>query len=237
MTRNFKRCGVMTALVLACGASAPAFAADGESAESRDLSAQWWQWALSLSAKGHPLSEATDVGSACMDGQRGPVWFLGGTLLVGGTATRRCSVPEGVTLFFPVVNTVQINTPGVCGSGDDNVPTADLRDTAKTFIDGVTVRSATLDGKPLRSVRRVRSTVFPVVLPTDNAFVPLCAPLPVPAGVYSPSVDDGYYASVAGLSPGEHVLTIHAVRPDLKPENTYETAVTYRLTVVPVARQ
>jgi hypothetical protein len=50
----------------------------------------------------------------------------------------------------------------------------------------------------------------------------------VPAGVYSPSVDDGYYVLLKPLSVGNHTLHIHA-------ESTgFTLDVTYDLTVVPV---
>jgi hypothetical protein len=35
--------------------------------------------------------------------------------VAGGTATRTSFVPEGTELFFPVINSVKINTPNVCG--------------------------------------------------------------------------------------------------------------------------
>jgi hypothetical protein len=48
-----------------------------------------------------------------MIGQRGPVWFLAGARS-GEPVTRRCSIPEGVALFFPVINTGFVYVPD-CG--------------------------------------------------------------------------------------------------------------------------
>ena len=53
------------------------------------LSAQWWQWVLSIPTPANPLTDVTGVN--CMMGQRGDVWFLAGTF-AGGTVSRRCSV-------------------------------------------------------------------------------------------------------------------------------------------------
>src|SRR5688572_13524708 len=86
--------------------------AAAQSHDFKKLSAQWWQWALSIPPSTNPLLDQT--GADCMVGQRGDLWFLAGGLF-GGTFTRTCAVPEGVTLFFPAVNSVQFDTPGVCG--------------------------------------------------------------------------------------------------------------------------
>jgi len=63
------------------------------------------------------------------------MWFLAG-VFGGGTATRNCQVPDNVSLFFPVINYVNINTPNVCGQGPTNIPVGQLRAPAKAFIDG-----------------------------------------------------------------------------------------------------
>src|SRR5215469_9678414 len=80
-----------------------------------EFSAQWWQWALSIPTAQNPQLDTT--GANCMIGQRGGVWLLAGTF-GGGTAVRSCSIPADAVLFFPVVNSVQINTPNVCGQGN-----------------------------------------------------------------------------------------------------------------------
>src|ERR1700741_371003 len=77
-----------------------------------DLSALWWQWALSIPASVNPQLDET--GENAVVGQRGSVWFLAG-VFNGGTVVRNMVfVPEGAALFFPVINSVNINTPGVC---------------------------------------------------------------------------------------------------------------------------
>src|SRR2546427_10864789 len=58
------------------------------------LSARWWQWVHSFPAASNPLVEAGTID--CSRGQRGPVWFLAGTL--GGGAVRTCTIQRGTAL-------------------------------------------------------------------------------------------------------------------------------------------
>ena len=201
-------------------------------AQADDLSAmtaQWWQWAVSIPTTVNPLLDTT--GTNCVVGQRGSVWFVAG-YFSGGTATRQCSVPEGVALFFPVANSVNFNTPNVCGQDSSNISVKDLRASSAAFANGMTKIAVELDGKPVHEVKRVQSQVFPVALPGDNIFDALCGgPGTVPAGIYSPGVDDGFYVLLNPLKPGSHTLHFHA-------ENSgqgFMLDMTYHLTVVPVS--
>lgn len=243
MNTQHERAGLALALALALASasslalSTAAWAGDDKSEDPslRALSAQWWQWALSIPAPVNPLAEGTaqgvDVGSRCMVGQRGSVWFLAGTL-VGGTVSRKCSVPAGVTLFFPVVNSVQVNTPGICYQ-DAALTVPEMRANVAPFIDGVTKLTVTLDGTAVKAMRRVRSEPFAAALPADNLFVPYCGPGGQPAGVYSPGVDDGYYVRLEGLKPGPHTLQFTA----LNPSAGFDLNMTYQLDVVPVSKR
>ncbi|MGC2076986.1 MAG: hypothetical protein WA728_13325 [Xanthobacteraceae bacterium] len=205
--------------------------ADEDGGSLPALTAQWWQWALSIPTGQNPQLDPT--GQYCMVGQRGSLWFLGG-VFSGGPAERTCSVPEGITLFFPVINEVSINSPNVCGSGPENEAVKDLRQMSKAFIDAVPLASVKVqvDGKKA-PFRRVQSQVFAVALPNDNVFdAPCGGPDTVPAGIYSPAVDDGYYVTLGSLKPGM-VHTIHFQAE--QPTQPLPTDVTYNLTVVPVS--
>ena len=169
-----------------------------------EFTAAWWQWALSIPKSRNPLTDKT--GENCIVGQRDFVWFLAGTFF-GGSATRTCSVPEDRALFFPVTNLSFFNSPNACGQGNQSFTAAQERALIKPIIDAVKAISVTLDGADVKKtlLRRVQSEVFDVVLPDDNIFVPDFAPCP--GGIYSPTVDDGFYVSLGALSPGKH--TIH----------------------------
>jgi hypothetical protein len=197
-----------------------------DSEDFKKLSAEWEQWALSIPTSENPLLDTT--GQNCVVGQRGAVWFLAG-VFGGGTAIRTCSVPEGKILFFPVINSVQINAPNVCGQTSAQ-SVSELRSMAAPTIDGATNLSVTVDGVAIKNLRRVKSEVFEVALPENNVFIAPCFPLPVPAGIYSPAVDDGIYVLLKPLPLGHHTLHFHAENPSAG----FSLDVTYNLTVVPV---
>lgn len=206
--------------------------ADSEHSKSEDfdflkqLSAEWWQWALSIPTSVNPLTDTT--GQNAVVGQRGSIWFLAG-VFGAGTVTRKCSVPEGTELFFPVINSVQVNSPNVCGQGAKNLSVKDLRALAAPFIDQAANLSVTVDGAPIKNLRRVKSVTFDVALPENNVFVAPCGG-DSPGGIYSPAVDDGFYVLLNPLSAGAHALHFHAESP----RGTVVQEVTYNITVVPV---
>jgi hypothetical protein len=141
----------------------------------QDLSAQWWQWALSIPTSVNPQLDPT--GANAVVGQHGKVWFLAGVFGGGPAVTRTCSVPEGTALFFPVINSVNFNAPEVCGQGSDNISVEDLRATSAAFVDVATNLSVTVDKVAIKNLRRVKSKVFAVALPEDNVFDSQCASL------------------------------------------------------------
>ena len=141
--------------------------AEPEGSEHRDsfaeLSAEWWQWAVSIPT---PLNPLVTEGNNCMVGQHGDVWFLSG-IFAGGPepVARTCSVPEGVPLFFPLINNVNINTPDVCRQNSNDLSVRELRAQVAPVMDTVTNLSVEVDSKPFEHFRRVRSKVFYVAIP------------------------------------------------------------------------
>jgi hypothetical protein len=187
------------------------------------ITPQWWQWALSIPTAQNPILDQN--GGSCMIGQRGDFWFLAGNF--GGTTIRTCSMPDGTTLFFPVINQVFFNSPSAtagttnCGQGPENISVKVLRKAIADFIDSVRLAdlSVELDSRPIH-FERVQSDVFAVALPSDN--IVGCTP-----AVYSPAVDDGYYVRLDNLKVGPHTLHIRITAP-------FKADVTYHLTVVKV---
>jgi len=218
-----------TALVAGSLASTGAYA-DGQ--DFKRSSAEWWQWALSIPESVNPLLDTT--GEQCMIGQRGDEWFLAGVgFTAPGPKVRACSIPEGVTLFFPVINIINFDTPNACGQGDP-LPTSVYRELSAAFIDGSSNLSASVDGQPIKQLHRVRSPVFAVALPEENVFNgPAVCNGTLPAGIYSPAVDEGYYVRLNPLKVGTHQVKFHAEQLSAG----FVQDVTYNLTVVPVARK
>jgi len=166
----------------------PSFRLDG--ASMADLSAQWWQWALSSPDETNPVVDAT--GEHCAVNQDGPVWFLAGAF--GGAKVRRtCVVPAGKYLFFPAINMVYFPNPGVtdvtcemaqAGAALNNDTALDVF----VQVDGAFV--------PDPERFRVRTTqCFDVHARVPKGHGP---------GSAYPSASDGFWYLLPPLPPGEH---------------------------------
>ena len=213
--------GIVALGFVAVALQTSAVAAPGPIA--RSSGASWWQWVLAIGAEQSPLLD--DTGQYCSLGQVGHEWYLAGTF-TGERVERTCSVPVGTWLFFPVINSIWIDTPNAPGTICDQggVPMLDVgRQINKAFIDAATSVSATLDGHPLH-LTRLQSDVFDVNLPADNLFNAFIG-CPA-AGVYQ-AVDDGLYAKVQPLSRGDHELNLRAQ------SGAFVIDVTYHLVVTP----
>jgi len=222
---------LITVVGIALGILLPMHAASAEGGALKDLTAEWWQWALSIPTSENPTLDAT--GEKCFVGQRGSTWFLTGPI-GGGSVTRSCPVPAGKRIFFPVANGIFFDSPNLCGQGPEHSSAAEMRAILAGFVAGLTEVSVELDGEPVEHLHRVRSRVFEVALPEENLFDAPCAFAGgFPAGIYSPAVDDGYYALIEPLAAGQHTLHFHAENAEVG----FAIDTTYELTVVPVVRK
>jgi hypothetical protein len=181
-----------------------------------EWSAEWWQWALSIPAANSPISDTT--GANCTQRQSGPVFYLAGTS--GGHAvTRKCTVPTGKALFFPILNALWGAAVGDCVPTNSAVVCniADLRKLAADSMDSVTL-NAVIDGEPVENLReqRVQSPVLTITLP-DTA-------------PYTPNVSDGYWLLLPPLPAGKHTIYFKGVVTD-GPFKGFVVEVTYKLTV------
>lgn len=162
-----------------------------------ELSAAWWQWALSV-----PVEPYRDRdGRYCAVGQEGPVWFLAGT--DGSFDTRReCRVPLGKHVFLPVINMYQ-QTPLGVKKGKTVMSCDRLQASIAVNNDHLASAVVLIDGVPVKNVAgyRVRSDgCFPVYpdLPEDDRFI-----TPVAAS-------DGYWLLIPPLPAGRHTLVVGA---------------------------
>src|ERR1035437_9311594 len=184
-----------------------------------ELSAEWWQWAISIPVSHNPNFDNGD----CSIGQSGPIWFLGTRICQAGvpgcdwTATRSCSVPARKALFFPIM-WVEDSAPEepAFGCGSSFPPlisgtTSEMRQCVQYILNN-TLTGATLeadvDGKTIRNLWnfRVQSPAFEITMPADNVLNAV-GEGPFPAGTYSPVVSDGMYLLLPPLSAGSH--TVH----------------------------
>lgn len=196
-----------------------------------EWSAKWWQWVLSIPADDNPILDKT--GKKCDVKQSGNVWFLAGTF--GGSANRKCTVPVGKAIFFPIiggewseVEAIAVTPDGDCWIPADfsgTTPNA-LRACARAQIDEVTELEARIDGMPLQGLEnyRVKSKLFTFELPADNI-------LGLDEGD-SKSVSDGFWLMLAPLSAGEYTIYFRGVADFTKYDyDFFETEVRYKLIV------
>ena len=219
-----------------------------------ELTAEWWQWVYSIpqpyaadAALSNPLFDTT--GASCMVGQRGSVWFLAGTNGTTGPVTRSCSVPEGASIFFPVINFSNINTPG-CPSTQQSQTVQQLQAVLPPAIESVKSNSVTVDGANVTKalVKLVQSVPFELAFPAQNVFgVSPCTPAnptpgaqyPLAPGIYSPVIATGYYVWLPPPTLGNHTISFAAACAAVPPSSPVFGSnvqnVTYKITVVPVS--
>jgi hypothetical protein len=165
------------------------------------LATSWWQWVFETPASENPLTDTTGQFGAV--NQSGRVWFLAGN--VGGTTVRTTTVPSGKALFFPIVNVFDVEDAIIAGGVKLFLVHQPVQ-VAQAFVSNIiataTGLSCEVDGSPVRitAANLEQSTPFSLHLPADNI-------LGVPAGVYYPAVDSGYYVLLPPLPGGQH--TIH----------------------------
>jgi hypothetical protein len=166
------------------------------------LATRWWQWVFETPASENPLTDTT--GQFAAVNQSGRVWFLAGS--IGGTTVRTITVPSGKALFFPIVNVFDVEDAIIAGGVKLFLvpqPVLVAQTVVANIIATATGLSCELDGSPVpitTTANLEQSTPFSLHLPADNI-------LGVPAGVYYPAVDSGYYVLLPPLPGGQH--TIH----------------------------
>jgi hypothetical protein len=209
--------------------------------------AAWTSWAVRTQASAHPLLDTTQD---CGAGQAGGVWFLGGKLTQEGTPVeRRCTVPSGTALFFPLAKEFWVSTPRLACVPMDPWYGAKPADRRKwrLFQRGILDRirpprsinrlSLRINGKPTGDLsgQFVRSPVFSARLPADNIFdaIEACGADDIPGFLATPSIAWGHYVYLEPLPPGRHTLRWQAdvkggvFAPSIRQD------ITYRITVTP----
>jgi hypothetical protein len=169
---------------------APGTEVDGRSPE--DLSANWWQWAMSSPADVKPVSDTGGIN--CAVGQQGNVWFLAGGF-GSSKISRTCTVPAGKYLYFPLVNVVywprQPNSRMSCD---------DARADAAVVNEGALQLFLEIDGNKVNDLKRYR-------VRTSKCFNILeRVPKEMHAYDATPSATDGFWVALKPLSKGKHLI-------------------------------
>jgi hypothetical protein len=190
--------------------------------------AEWWQWALGGRASVSPLLDPT--GENCAQRQVNDVWFLAGTF-GSDPVVRECTVPEGKSLFFPLINSF---SGGLLSPPPDFEPTQtgeELREEARCKFP--VELFAEIDGFRVSNLLRFftgatgsQSPLFNVQLHSENFFG--VGEPPLHLLVTSPSAEEGYYLFIRPLPPGEHTIRWIATgfgAPDFTQDITYHLTV------------
>lgn len=179
---------------------------DGKS--QAEWSRLWWQWAASFQYDESPVADQT--GQNCQLKQNGRVFFLAGTY--GSNRTiRKCGVPRGKYVFFPLIN--YIVTPCSSDGSCQSAPTCkEVEDTARATTDDPAMLILEIDGKRISNLQLHRQAS------------PECfdmAALANPSFHVYPSASNGYYAMLAPLAPGTHVINFGGVLASMSQAVTY----------------
>lgn len=189
-------CIALLALALAACASdhvaAPDLAYRQAGRSAGDLSAAWWQWAMAAPPETNPVEDAT--GEHCAVGQQGNVWFLAGGF-GSSRISRRCVVPAGRFLFFPIITTAYWPAQGEIMYSCDQA-----RRNAAVNNEGARELFVEVDGVALADPKRLRAATgdcFDILAKADPSSRPYQA---------YPSAADGYWVLLAPLARGNHTV-------------------------------
>lgn len=209
-----------------------------------EWAARWWQWMGPIPAEISPGWDTT--GEFAATDQSGHVWFLAdcAPFLLGpdDSITRRCDIPAGKALFFPVCALPWATIPGYDYPIQD--PPIDpvewtlenldwIRALMASYKDGVSEMFCEIDGRRIQNLEgyNVETPVFGMYgedtgWPTDPCYYDAC-------------IGDGVYLMLAPLPVGQHTIHFRVVQwlPWFSPETpegyTRYVDVTYDLTIVP----
>jgi hypothetical protein len=183
---------------------------------------EWWNWGLKEPTATNALTD--DTGEDGHLNQSGPVWFLAGNF--GGTSVREVTIPEGKTLFFPILN-------ATWWVPEDGATEAAVRAGAHSLIDPASVLYATVDGVQLLKLFGFRAESPPggyvqhippgSIATTDFGYAP---------GDRYPAVADGYWVALEPLPAGDHVVYFTGAVGNPRAPG-FELEVTYTLHVIP----
>lgn len=160
----------------------------------KEWAASWCKWMLSIPKEYNPSLDQT--GKYCSVNQNDEnVWFLTGTFGNISLVKRKCVIPAGKALFFPVL----VKEDSFAEDSDLKTE-LDLIKRSTDATNRVVCMKAIIDGEEVTGIEnyRVQSDVFDLKFPIDNVYK-------VRPGL-TRSVCDGYWLFVKPLGEGKHSL-------------------------------
>jgi len=186
---------------------------------------QMFRWNAAIPLATNPLNGAAN---SCDVNQSGPVFFLGGAYETS-TLTRTCTISEGQSIFFPVINMYYTNV-------DESPPKteAELHTLASFWAGAITSFSAEIDGQTVENLEEYRfhTEMFSVGF---GAGSPLST-ANTPSGE-TELVAEGIYLLLTPLPPGPHTIRFRGLAEYTTAEfgfdGSFALDITYRLTIAP----
>jgi len=155
----------------------------------------WWQWTRTMNKKESPVIDR--IGDKCGVNQNGSVWFLAGGY-GSSKISRRCTIPEGKYIFFPIINMAYWPRQG------SSITCEGVKNRAALNNDNLLLVNAELDGKKIPDVRKYR-------IQSEKCFDLLgLIPKKFNAPKVFPSATDGYWLMLKPLTKGQHKLKFSA---------------------------
>jgi hypothetical protein len=184
-----------------------------------DFANLWWQWAFSMPQDQSPVRDT--AGTHCNVGQTAPVWFLAGGY-GSSKIERRCDIPAGQHIFFPVINMLVVYPPEVVRT------CAETRAQVARNNDTYVYIRISVDGIPIPDAERFR--IAPHICFDPFAAAPSDARMPRT----SIAATDGYWIMLRPLPPGQHRLEFRAfyTNPDAASGDMVQN-IAYDLTIAP----
>jgi hypothetical protein len=212
-------------------------------------SAQWWQWALEQPNVASSPVVDPNAGTPsqpepvdCTLLQSGQVWFLAGVTFLQSypAAYRSCTVPSGVSLFFPVIDS-WIDNLSCPGQPPGTLTADELRQLVKQQTDAIVPgsMSVSIDGRSVQGLAdgttayRAGAGSFSYSFPANSPIGPAFCGVPFPAGTSPPppgAFADGVYIMLPPLSVGVHRITFAAQEAN-GPFGSVSENVIYTITV------
>ena len=174
---------------------------------------RWWRWLIGIPTSFNP---ALDInGENCSQNQLDEhVWFIAGTINPLVSAKRKCIIPIGRAILFPIVNNLVSFTEYPEAKNENDL----LSMVGKDFVKGMELQLLLDDNLVTNTdIYRVTSHPFEIAYPVDNVFH-------AKPGI-SIAVSDGFWVFLRPLSKGSHWMYIYGREPN------YETEVRYTIEV------
>jgi hypothetical protein len=159
-----------------------------------EWAALWCNWLLSISKKKNPAIDET--GKYCsMNQNNEEVWFLAGTFGNIVPVKRRCTIPAGKAILFPI-----LEKEDSFQEDRDLKTEEELIKRSRDATNRLIHMEATIDGESVDRLEnyRVQSEVFDLTFPEDNVY-------DIGAGL-TRSVCDGYWLFIKPLLAGKHYI-------------------------------